>query len=192
MFINKIIFAKHLEEGETILYAVHKHWVEILKPTLEVAFFGFVLPWTLYLIGFNSKLFLWLAIIWSAIAYLHFLGILLDWYADTWLITNMSVITIQWNGFFSNLSTRSSFTDIEGASYEIKGFFPTVFRYGNMTLRVMSGSNFSLVNVSNPKQAELALARCQEQFVTQRNIQDTNSLKVLLSDLVAHQVRHEK
>ncbi|MBI5422113.1 hypothetical protein HZA44_03185 [Candidatus Peregrinibacteria bacterium] len=192
MIINRILFGKHLEEGEEILYAVHKHWVDLVKPGLEVGFFGFVLPWVLYAAGFNAKLFFWVAVAWSAMAYVRFLGIALDWYADTWLVTNMSVITIQWNGMFNNLSSRVGYEDVEGASYEITGFWATIFRYGNMTLRVTSGSHFAMAHVANPKGAELSIAHYRERFVTERNIQDTNSLKTLLANLVAHQTRGEK
>jgi hypothetical protein len=126
------------------------------------------------------------------LAYFRFLGLALDWYCDTWLVTNMSVITIQWNGIFSNLSSRVGFEDIEGAAYEVLGFWATVFRYGKMTLRVMSGSHFELNRVANPKKAELAIAHFRERFVTERNIKDTNSLKVLLAGMVARQARSEK
>jgi hypothetical protein len=192
MIIDRILFGKHLEEHEEILYAVHKHWVELVKPGFEVGFFGFAVPWVLYALGFNARLFLWVALFWSALAYLKFMGVLLDWYCDTWLITNMSVITVQWNGFFSNLSSRVGFEDIEGATYEIKGFWPTLFRYGRMTLRVMSGSHFELGRVGNPKRAELSIAHYREKYITDRNIKDTNSLKVLLSNMVARQARGEK
>ena len=192
MIINRILFGKHLEESEEILYAVHKHWVELAKPAFEVGFFGFVIPWSLYAIGFNTPLFFWMAVGWSVLAYLQFLSLALDWFCDTWLITNMSVITIQWNGIFSNLSARVGFEDIEGATYEITGFAATVFRYGNMTLRVMSGSHFKLGPVANPKRAELAIARFREKYVSDRNIKDTNSLKTLLASMVARQTRSEK
>jgi len=189
MVIDKFIFSRHLEKGEEILYAVHKHWVEASKPITELAFFGLVLPWTLYFIGFNSTVFLWVALIWSFLALARLVYVLVDWYSDTWLITNMNVITIEWNGIFSNNASRIGFEDIEGASYEIKGFWGTVFRYGDMTLRVLSGSHFDLKNAAKPKKAELALARCQDQYLNDRNMQDTTSLKTLLSNLVAHHNR---
>ncbi len=186
MITNSIIFKRHLEKGEKVLYAVHKHWIEMLKPSLEILFFGLALPWVLYFIGFNSKGFLWVALGWTAIAFIRFIYVVIDWYSDTWLITNMSVITIEWNGIFSNNAARLGYEDIEGASYEIKGFWGTILRYGNMTLRVMSGSHSDLKSVSSPKKAELALVRYQDQYLNDRNMQDTDSLKTLLSSLVAH------
>ena len=57
MIIDKIIFKKHLEKEEKILYVVHAHWVGVTKQALEVTFFGLLLPWTLYFMGFSTSLF---------------------------------------------------------------------------------------------------------------------------------------
>ncbi len=59
MFVDKIIFKKHLEKGEEVLYAAHKHWVEFLGPFISIVFLGFILPWILYFAGFNSSIFWW-------------------------------------------------------------------------------------------------------------------------------------
>lgn len=189
MIVEKLIFHRHLEKGEKILYSVHKHWVEILKPVLEVAFFGFLIPWTLYLLGFNKPLFFWIAVGWSVIAYLRFLYILVDWYSDVWLITDMGVIAIEWRGIFSNTATRIGYEDIEGVAYEINGFWGTMVRYGPVVLKVMSGNNLQLPYVANPKQAELAIAKFQNQVLNAREMQDAGNLKTLLSQMVAHHMR---
>ena len=192
MIINRLICKKHLEKDEKILYVVHTHWIEVAKPVSEVAFFGLLLPWALYFMGFSTSLFFWVAMIWSALAIARFLYVMVDWYSDAWLVTNMNVIIIAWNGLFHNISARVGFEDIEGASYEIKGFWGTVFRYGNMTLRVISGSHFDLKNVAMPKKAELALARFQDKYLNDRNMQDSTSLKTLLSDMISHHVRRDE
>ena len=191
MIIDKLIFSKHLEKGEKVLYSVHKHWIEILKPVLAVAFFGFVIPWSLYLMGFSSSLFFWMAVAWSVIAYLRFMYIMIDWYADVWLITNMSIIVIEWRGLFSNTSTRLGYEDIEGVGYEINGFWGTMLSYGNMILKVMSGNNLDLNNVANPKKSELAIAKFQDKYLNDREMQDAGNLKSLLSQMIAHHMRNK-
>jgi len=187
MIIDRLIFNKHLEKGEKILYAVHRHWVGMLKTSLEIGFFGFVLPWALYMIGFNSTLFFWIAVIWSVLAYVKFLYVLIDWYSDTWLITNMSVITIQWKGVFNNTSSRLGYEDIEGAAYEIKGFWSTILRFGTITIKMMSGNIYHLKNISHPARAEHSIAEFQKKYLNERNMKDTDSLKTLLSNMVAHE-----
>jgi hypothetical protein len=191
MLLQKLIFARHLDDKETVLYAVHKHWIIILRPILEIAFFGFVIPWSLYIMGLNTRLFFWIAIAWSGFAYLRFLYVLIDWYADVWLATNMSLIVIEWRGLFSNQSSRIGYEDIEGLVYEIDGFFATVLGYGDMTLKVISGSDYHLKNVRNPKKAELALSRCQGEYVNHREGMDSANLKILISEMLARHMREK-
>jgi len=204
MIIEKFIFGKHLEEGEKILYSVHKHWIEIGKLFGEgilnknyechdnkqydfhfcffiFVFILFLFPWGLYAIGFNTDLFFWVAIIWSSFAYVRFFYILIDWYCDAWLSTNMGIIAVEWKGVFSNSATRIGYEDVEGVGYEINGFWPTILRYGHLTLKVNSGNNLSVIRAASPKEAELELARLQAKFLSNKSMQDSDGLKSLLA-----------
>jgi len=189
MIVDRLIFAKHFEKGEKVLTSVHKHWIDILKSTLEIGFFGFVIPWGFYFMGFNTIFFFWGAVIWSFLAYMRYLYVLLDWYSDVWLITDMGLLIIDWRGFFSNSATRVGFDDIEGVSYVIDGFWPTVLRYGTLTLNVMSGNNLTLPHAANPKRAELNIMKFQLQIMNQREMTDASRLKQLLAQIVATQVK---
>jgi hypothetical protein len=191
MIIEKLIFSKHLEKGEKVLYSVHKHWTDILSPVLAVGFFGFVIPWGFYAMGFNTTFFFWMAVIWSVLAYLRFMYVLVDWYADVWLITSMGLIAIEWRGLFSNCATRIGYEDIEGVTYDINGFWPTVLRYGDITLKVMSGNNLEMKSIARPQRAELAIARFQDQFLNKKEMQDAGNLKTLLSSMIAHHMRNK-
>ena len=191
MIIEKLIFSKHLEKGEKVLYSVHKHWIDILKLVIEVAFFGFLIPWGFYLLGFNTALFFWGAVTWSVLAYLRFLYILMDWYSDVWLITSLGIIVIEWRGLFSNTATRLGYEDIEGVTYDINGFWPTVLSYGDMILKVMSGNNLILKKAKSPQKVELAIMRFQGQFLGEKDMQDAGNLKHLLSQMVSHHMRNK-
>ena len=192
ILIEKLIFRSHLEDGEQVLYAVHKHWIVMLRSTLEVGFFGFLIPWGIFFMGFNTPLFFWVALIWSVIAYIRFLYTLLDWYSDVWLITDMGILIMEWNGFFDNASTRLGFEDIEGIGYEIRSFWGTVLRYGKVTLKVMSGNNMIMDSVANPRKAELSFVRIQDKILSSREMQDQNNLKTLLSQMVADHLKKQK
>ncbi len=189
--LHKILFHKHLEKEEKILYAIHKHWVFLLKPLIITGFFGILVPWSLYAIGFNANAFFWIAVVWSGLATILLLYEYFDWYSDAWLLTTMSLMAVEWNGFFHNASTRVDYQTIEGLTYEIKGFWPTVLRYGNISLNVVSGNNAVMQHAKNPKKAELMLAKLQEEVLSSKNFQDATGLKALLSDLVAHHLRQK-
>ncbi len=191
MFIDKLLFQRHLEKGEEIKFSVHKHWSGFVGTFIRVAFFGFLVPIAFYTMGFNSRLFLLLIVIWMVIAFFRLIYDWVDWYSDVWLFTNMSVIVVEWNGFFSNLSTRIDYEDTEGMAFEITGFWATIFRYGNIVLKVISGNNIEKKRVKNPKKVELALMKYQGEYVRSREMMDAGHIKKILSDMVAHHIRHK-
>lgn len=192
MGFERIFFAKHLEKGETILFAIHRHWILLLKPALAVGFFGFLIPWTLYAIGFSTEVFFWAAVVWSALAYAVFLVKVFEWYANSILITSAGLLQIHWKGFFSNHASRVAYEDVEGGEYEIQGFWPTVLRYGEFIVRLGSGNNFVLHYAQSPGHAEEKLMELQEAYMHDKNKKDVVGLKSLLSDLAVYHLKHKE
>ena len=190
MILQKLVFAKHLEKGEKIFYAIHKHWIVIFKSALELFFFGIFVPWGIYLIGFRTPVFAVLVIGWSSLALIRFISVCLHWRANACLVTNMSLLAIQYDGFFSNTATRSQYQDIEGVAYEIHGVWPTVFRYGDLVVHGVSGHHTTFHHVANPRVAELMIAKYQGEFLKDREMHDAHHLKSLLSQMVSEHVRH--
>ena len=192
MFIDKFIFQKHLEKGETIMFTAHKHWGEFFGPFVSILFFGFMLPWILYYVGFQSSLFLAVIIVWTVLAFARLFYDFIDWYSDVWLFTSMSIIIVEWHGIFSNTSQRIGYEDTEGVSFVIKGFFGTIMRYGDVTLKVISGSHVLLKNAAHPKKVELALMKHQGNYLRDREMAHAGGLKEMLSQMVSHHLRHKK
>lgn len=192
MFIDNYIFHKHLEKGEEVLYAAHKHWVEFSGPFIRILFFGFALPWVIYYAGFKSSFFVAVIVVWTVLAAVRLLYDFIDWYSDVWLFTSMSIIIVEWHGVFSNTSARISYEDTEGVSFVIKGFWGTVMRHGDVTLKTISGSHIVLKNAEHPKKIELALMKHQGSYLKTRELADTGSLKQMLSQMVAHHLRNKK
>lgn len=192
MLVDNLIFKKHLEKGEEVLYATHKHWVEFIGPALAIIFLGFVLPWILYFAGFNSSLFLTVIVVWTFLGLFKLFHEFIDWHSDVWLFTNMSIIIVEWHGIFSNTSQRIGYEDTEGVAFVIKGFWGTVLRYGDVTLKVISGSHTTLHNAKNPKKVELSLMKHHGTYMNSREMSHAGGLKELLSQMVAHHLRHKK
>lgn len=191
MLLEKLLFGKHLAKGEKILFAVHRHWVMLSKPVTGIGFFGFVIPWILFAIGFNTQVFFWGAVAWSVIAYIMFVYEWMVWYGDAILLTTAGLIKVSWNGPFSNLSARVVYGDIESASYEIKGFWQTVLRYGDFKVNLLGGSQLTIVKANRPKRAEARILELQEKFLNEKGLQDAAGLKDLLSQIAAHQMRQK-
>lgn len=192
MFVDKLIFKRHLEQEEKVLYAAHKHWVEFIGPFIAILFFGFILPWILYFVGFNSSMFLLVIVVWTVLAALRLFHDFVDWHSDVWIFTNMSIIIVEWHGLFSNTSQRIGYEDTEGVAFVIKGFWGTVLKYGDVTLKVISGSHIDLKNAKNPKRVELALMKHHGTYMNSRELAHAGGLKEMLSQMVSHHLRHKK
>lgn len=61
------------------------------------------------------------------------------WHGSTLILTDKRVVDIEQRGFFDQIVTEAPYAQIDEASYRIKGFWATVFRYGVIRLD-LSGS----------------------------------------------------
>jgi len=192
MLIDRIIFQKHLEEGEQVAFTAHTHWSQFLTPFARVAFFGLALPLAIYFMGFRTQLFLVIVVVWVSFAAVRLFYDFVDWYADAWLFTDKSIIIVVWHGVFSNTSQRVSYEDAEGIAFLIRGFWGTVLRFGDVTLKTISGSTIVLNHAKQPKKVELALMEHQEKYMSKKEMNDASGLKQMLSQMVSHHLRQQK
>lgn len=191
MLVDKHIFQKHLEKGESVLYVVHKHWTQFLPRVLNVIFLGWMAPWIFYAAGLKTSLYVGLIFLWMILALLRLIYDWINWYADVWILTNMSVIVVEWKGFFANTSQRISYEDVEGLSFAITGFWGTVLRFGDVTLQVISGSHVTMKNARKPKEIELSLMKHQGDYMESRSMIHSENLKQILSQMVAQHLRRK-
>src|SRR3989338_3977954 len=62
------------------------------------------------------------------------------WARTVFVVTDMRVIDYDQKGFFYRVVTQTRFDQIDEVSYQIKGIFPTLFRYGTLELQLHSSS----------------------------------------------------
>lgn len=187
MLIADILFAPYLEPGEKVLHVFHRHPFVMLGDMLRIAFFGFAIPLFLYALFPEFVLFFAL---WMGISLIRVVYVLFNWYHDAFLVTNVSLLHVEWNGFFDRVSSRLEYQNIEGTSSEIRGFRRTLFNYGQLTIQ---GANISLVlkDAINPKKSEKQIMMYQEKFVTDQNLKDSGTLKNLLTSMLRHHAKTE-
>lgn len=182
MVIPQFCFRSHLDDGEKINYIAHKHIWIYRMPLFKSLFLGVIVPLSLFFV-FPPLLHIWLAL--AAVGALWFLYHLSDWYFDVWLVTNKGILDIEWNGFFHRSSTRIEYHTINGVSYEINGFWGTLFGYGDITVDTFgSATSFILKNGASPKELELEILRNQERFVQDKSYRDHETLKSMLADML--------
>lgn len=109
--------------------------------------------------------------------------IFLNWYHDSILATEMSLIAVRWNGFFDRSSSRMEYQMINGTACEIRGLRRTVFNYGHVTI-TGSATSMQLRDVYNPKRMEKKVMFQQEKYVYHQAMTDSDALKTLLANVV--------
>jgi len=181
MFAN-FFYRSHLNPGETIIYVAHVHPFTIYKDFIKKFFLGIALPGIFYVM----MPILWpLWATWAGCG-LFSLGVFfLDWYFDALLITNQTLIDLEWQGIWNRSSTRIEYHTIEGVSYEKNGFWAIMLNYGNLSIeRLGVGQPVGLNNVSIPRSVEREILDAQNQFMRNKNFRDHQTLKDMLGTMM--------
>lgn len=186
--LQRLFFGKHLEKDESLLRAVHKHWLIGFKalfwPTLFLAV-------SILIMSFQpARGVVVVMAVWTTVVLIWWLRNFFDYYLDAWLITNQGIIDIAWHGWFHRQSTRTLYSDLQGVSYEIHGVLGTILRYGTISIeKISTGQSISLEYVHTPKQVESLVLNCQEAYLHTKNMKDAKQIQNLLSTLVAEQIQ---
>lgn len=186
--LSRLLFSKHLEDDETLLKAVHKHWLLGIKALFWPTLFAAI---SLLIVSYNpARGVLVVMSVWSVVVLVWWLRNFFDYYLDAWLITDQGIIDIAWHGWFHRQSTRTLYSDLQGVSYEINGVLGTILRYGVISIeKISTGTAISLEYVHNPKRIESLVVKSQEVYLHSRNMKDASQIKELLAALVAEQIQ---
>jgi len=185
-----LLFRGYLDDGERILHIAHRHLIIFKLEAVKPFFFGILVPLFLYFL-FPQLIFVFA--LWAFIGFLGVLYVFLDWYYDAWLFTNVGVIDIERNGLLDITNTRIEYHMVEGIAYQIKGWLPTIFNYGDITIdKIGARTSVILKDASHPRRLERILNKFQEKYVYERSVRDHHALKDMLSDMIAYHVQNDK
>ncbi|OGJ51465.1 hypothetical protein A2335_03835 [Candidatus Peregrinibacteria bacterium RIFOXYB2_FULL_32_7] len=180
---GNFFFKNYLEEeNEKILYVAHKHiWIHY-KVILKRVFFGLFMPFFIWFLFPILKIPM---MVWAAVGSFFVLYKVCDWYFDALLVTNVSLLVVEWNGFFDNSSTRIEYTYIEGVTWSKKGVAQTLLSFGDVTVqRVGSGEPFILKDAMRPKDVERHILKQQSIMVQENAFKNHDALKNLLVEMI--------
>lgn len=190
MKIKHYLFSGHLEDGEEILHVAHRHPLILKINSFKTFNLGIILPIVLFIF---FPQFLMIFIAWWVIGICGMIYHFIDWFFDAWLITTMGIIDVERNGLFDRSSTRIEYHMMEGLSYKINGFWPTMFNYGDITIdKVGAATSVVLKDAANPKKIERIVIECQDKYLSSKSYRDHNALKDMLSQMIAYHVRQGK
>ena len=181
--IREFLFRSFLKEDEEILLVIHRHPVTVFSKLLKVFIFGILIPVVIWWFFRDTVLFVG---IWGWCGFMIFLYAILDWYYDVWLVTNINIVHVIWDGFFSKSGERTEYHHIESISYEVKGFWATLLNHGTIVVEKETGNLLTFEKAVTPKRKVEKMLVFQEHFMTEKNIRDHKTLKALMTDLVSH------
>lgn len=187
LVLNKLLFHGHLEEDETLIRVVHKHWLFGIRALFWPTIFFLFCVWLLAIV--NTRGMFTVASVFGVVIGVWWLRNFFDYYLDAWIITDQGIMDIAWFGWFHRQSTRVLYSDLQGISYEIQGIVGTLFRYGTISVeKISTGTAVSLDYVSSPKKIEVLILRNMETYLHMKNMKDAKQVQQLLATLVAEQI----
>ena len=149
--MNPLYKLLHLNIGERVIFALHRHWFVFFKKVINfiywvavpviiyailVNFFPEILArgeqLTLILMGVSLYyLFLWLALF----------NYWVNFYLDIWVVTNQEIISVDQKGLFNHIVARQSLVRVQDVKAESKGYAATFFHFGNVTIQTAGAKN---------------------------------------------------
>ena len=107
--LGKFLFGKHLEEDESVIRIVHKHWFLGLKGLFWPSVF-FAAGAVLMAVHPAKGVVIVLSLA-EVIVAVWWLRSFLDHYLDAWIITDHGIIDVAWHGWFHRESARVLYSD---------------------------------------------------------------------------------
>lgn len=169
-----------LEEGESVISAVRKHWFILLSKTFGICVTGVVpLFITVFLlsnthtIGFVSEPALlykpaaFFCVVWILFMWMMFFGVWTNYYLDMWIITNRRVIAIDQKGFFRRSVASFRFERLQDITVEIDGFIPTLLDFGTVRAETAGHSeSFIVDDIPHPRDIKALIQEHADQVIS--------------------------
>lgn len=153
-----------LEEDETILKVVRKHWFILFSQMFGVVIAG-ILPFILIALSsafsitttlltelrVDGTVISFFSGVWLLIINIALVGIWTDYYLDMWIITNKRIISIDQQGFFRRSVSSFRFERLQDITVDIKGFIETMLDFGRITADTAGHDPFTIRGIPNPR-----------------------------------------
>lgn len=190
-WLNAWLFKRHLEDDETVVLLVHKHWLLGLRllfwPSLTIA-----VSWVfLYFAPFQTILYA--VSLFTVFVLVWWLRNFFDYYLDAWLVTDHGIIDVEWHGWFHRQSSRVLYSDLQGVSYEIQGVFATMMGFGTISVeKISTGQAISMDHVPRPRRIEGIILQRMEGYLHKQNLKDAKTVQTLLSSVIARELQMQE
>ncbi len=184
--IRDRLFRNYLEEGEELIHVLHHHVISTFKPIFLNIFLYIAIP-----------ALIWYAIPQATIVAIPFivfgvgktLSILISWYYNALLITDVNLIDLEWHGVFHREATRIEYRQVESFSFEINGVINTLLNIGNIEIMKLNGTVTEINGVFNPQKNSQLLTKLQDEIINQNIRNDHEALKGILTNMIQDHIK---
>lgn len=190
LLAQKYIFGQHLDDGEKLFEVFHRHSIEIWGRLISWVIMGVVVPLSVTYYAHSLGFFFswWWAICWISLSFTWILYHFIDWYFDVMLITNYSLIHVEWKGIFDRESSRIEYEDIKEVTITNEGILQAMFDYGNIQILSISGGRTHIKNIPSPQNAEQIVRRYKTNFQKFQRFTDGAEMEKIMSQMVSKHV----
>ena len=178
------------KSGEIILMVIRRHWFSIVQQmffllVLVALLLGFYLFLPAFVPLFQnsvwSNLFSLAANTFLIGLWIIFFVIWIDYYFDTWIITNERIVAIYQKGLFSREVSELRFERIQDVSTEVVGIIPTILNYGDLFIQTAGEKEkFVFKSVPNPYAIKSLIMNIQKE----KRQEDTNELGEMIEEKI--------
>ena len=172
---------------ENIELVLRRHWL--------IAFFKFIQLILLFVVGFVlysfavlhfgsipgiTELSGFILTIYLLIAWLLFFVSLIDYFLDTWIVTDHRIVDIRQCGFFKRNVSELRYPKIEDITVKVQGFIPTMFDYGDIQIQTAAEiEEFKFAQVPNPNGVKDLIFKTYDQYAQEHiNGEEVHETKI--------------
>jgi len=196
MPLMKLFFGGFLEEDEKIKKVFRRPIYFALRPTVFWGgiWFGITfLLWFFYPTYDLEEVRIFdLNLIWQTTALIgicYTLAPLISWYVNAIVMTNESVVIVEWPHLFERRSTRIDLHNLDEITTERVGWQSFFLNYGNMIFnKVNGGESIEVKGISAPGRVARRIETYREWALDKKNFTEESALKGVLSHVVRRHV----
>ena len=124
---------------EKIMRIVHRHWFVILFQFFFILFAVVLIAGSFFLLeslfpgtvkSLGKEIVRFLETTFLLFIWFYAFLVWIDYYLDTWIITNERIINIEQKGLFSREISELRLENIQDVTTEVGGFLPTILNFG--------------------------------------------------------------
>ena len=146
--------------NEKILFIIHRHWFNMLIQFIPIFGLLGVMIVTFIMQPYifetftqtgGRTIFFFMQTFFLLFVWIFSFVIWFDYYLDIWIITTHRIVNVEQKGLFSRQVSELKFQHIQDVSTDVRGFFATIFNYGDITVQTAAEHSYFLFrSVGNP------------------------------------------